>query len=188
MTRTIIPTRDNASKTARPMFDAVYKKLGFVPNVLRLTSLSPNALTALNRMQESLSDSFDVRLRANVALAVSEVNACLYCLAAHTYIGVNFGRVSPSELLFARGGMSSDKKMAAVGRFVKQVIDVRGHIAEVELINMREAGFTDGQILSIIGLSVQFMFTNYINNVFDTKIDFPKVHALDEGSKIREFE
>lgn len=178
MTRTIIPTRDSAGEEVRPTFDAVYKKLGFVPNVLRLTSLSPSALTALDKMQLSLGDSFDARLRAHVALAVSEVNTCLYCLATHTYIGMNFGGMYPSDLLLARQGMSNDRKMAAVGRFVKQLVTTRGHVAEAELKLIREAGFTDEEILSIIGLSVQYMFTNYINNVFDTKIDFPKVEML----------
>lgn len=178
MTRTIIPTRDSARDEVRPAFDAVYKKLGFVPNVLRLTSLSPSALTALDKMQKSLDDSFDARLRAHVALAVSEVNTCLYCLATHTYIGMNFGRMYPSDLLLARRGMASDRKMAAAGQFVKQVVTTRGHVAEAELTRIREAGFTNEEILSIIGLSVQYMFTNYINNVFDTKIDFPKVEVL----------
>lgn len=180
MTRTIIPTRDGASEDAQPIFDAVYKKLGFVPNVLRLISLSPNALIALDSMQNSLNESFDAKLRAIVALAVSEVNVCVYCLAAHTYVGMNFGKVSPSELLLARRGMSGDGKMASVGLFVKQVINARGHVSEAELMRIRKAGFSDEEILSIIGLSVQFMFTNYINSVFDTRIDFPKVHMLNE--------
>ena len=183
MTRIIIPTRDSASEKAQPIFNAVYKKLGFVPNVLRLTSLSPSALTALDSMQKSLSESFDARFRASVALAVSEVNSCLYCLAAHTYIGMNFGKVAPSELSLARRGMSGDRKLAAVGRFVKEVVNSRGHVTEAELIHIREAGFTDEEVLSIIGLSVKFMFTNYINNVFNTKIDFPVVHMLDEVNK-----
>lgn len=43
-------------------------------------------------------------------------------------------------------------------------------------MRIRKAGFSDEEILSIIGLSVQFMFANYINSVFDAEIDFPKVH------------
>lgn len=70
-----------------------------------------------------------------------------------------------------------------MGRLSKQIIDTFGHVAEAELIHIREVGFTDGEVLSIIGLSVQFMFVNYINNVFDTKIDFPKLHMLDEVHK-----
>lgn len=178
MTRTIIPTRDSAREDVRPIFDFVYKKLGFVPNVLRLTSLSPSALTALDKMQRALGDSFGARLRVHVALTVSEVNTCLYCLSTHTYIGMNFERIYPNELLLARQGMSRDREMAAVGRFVKQLVTTRGHVAEAELTQIREAGFNNEEILSIIGLSVRYMFTNYINNVFDTKIDFPIVEVM----------
>lgn len=48
-----------------------------------------------------------------------------------------------------------------MGRFLKQIIDTFGHVAEAELIHVREVGFTDGEVLSIISLSVQFMFANY---------------------------
>ena len=37
--------------------------------------------------------------------------------------------------------------------------------------NVKNAGFTDAQILEIVSLSVQFLFTNFVNNVFDTQSD-----------------
>lgn len=178
MTRTIIPTRDSAQEEARPALDLIFKKMGFVPNVLRLTSLSLNALEALEEVKQSLNDSFDDNVRALVALVVSEENSCLYCLATHTYIGMNFGKIHPADLLLARLGMSNDPKMEALGRFVKKVVTTRGHVAELELTRIREVGFSDKDILTVIGLITQYTFFNYVNNVFDTKIDFPKVEIF----------
>jgi alkylhydroperoxidase family enzyme len=37
------------------------------------------------------------------------------------------------------------------------------------------AGFSDANIVEIIALSAQYMLTNFVNNVFDTEIDFPVV-------------
>lgn len=39
----------------------------------------------------------------------------------------------------------------------------------------RAAGYSDANIVEIIALSAQFILTNFINNVFDTEIDFPVV-------------
>ncbi|MGY2257986.1 carboxymuconolactone decarboxylase family protein [Pseudomonas sp. SDO55104_S430] len=178
MTRTIIPTRDSAQEEARPALDLIFNKMGFVPNVLRLTSLSLNALEALEEVKRSLNDSFDEKVRVLVALVVSEENSCLYCLAAHTYIGMNFGKIYPADLLLARLGISNDPKMEALGKFVKKVVTTRGHVAELELTRIREIGFTDMDILTVIGLITQYTFFNYVNNVFDTKIDFPKVDVF----------
>ena len=46
---------------------------------------------------------------------------------------------------------------------------------------MREAGFTDGQIIEVIALSAQFLMTNFMNNVADTEIDFPKFEPAQAG-------
>ena len=40
---------------------------------------------------------------------------------------------------------------------------------------MRGAGYTDPQILAIVALAVQFLFTNFINNVNQTDLDIPAV-------------
>ena len=46
---------------------------------------------------------------------------------------------------------------------------------------MRQAGFTDGQIIEIIALSAQFLMTNFMNNVADTEIDFPAIEPAKAG-------
>jgi alkylhydroperoxidase family enzyme len=43
---------------------------------------------------------------------------------------------------------------------------------------VRCAGFNDRQIVELVALSVQFLLTNFINNVAGTEIDFPEVADL----------
>ena len=50
-----------------------------------------------------------------------------------------------------------------------------------DLASMREAGFTDGQIIEVIVLSAQFLLTNFMNNVADTEIDFPEFEPAQAG-------
>ena len=42
---------------------------------------------------------------------------------------------------------------------------------------VRAAGWSDAQIIEMIALSVQFLYTNFVNNVFQTEIDFPAAEA-----------
>ncbi|HXI89468.1 MAG TPA: hypothetical protein VNO24_05570 [Blastocatellia bacterium] len=78
-------------------------------------------------------------------------------------------------------GTSSDSKRDAAVRFAKKILETRGKVTESDLDIVRQAGFTDANLVEIIALSVQFLFTNFINNVFDTPIDFPVV-VLDPKS------
>ena len=52
-------------------------------------------------------------------------------------------------------------------------------MSDADLAAVRTAGFTDAQIVEIVGLVVENVFTNFVNKVADTDIDFPVVHAVD---------
>ena len=60
--------------------------LGFVPNLHRLMSISPNVLSGWATLMGSLAKTLDVKTRDGIALAVSEADGCDYCLAAHSFI------------------------------------------------------------------------------------------------------
>ncbi|WP_167315746.1 carboxymuconolactone decarboxylase family protein [Paraburkholderia phytofirmans] len=42
---------------------------------------------------------------------------------------------------------------------------------------MREAGFSDANIVEIAAFAAQFMLTNFVNNGFDTEVDLPVVET-----------
>ena len=175
MSRFKIPTREEAHAETHPTLDAVGKRLGFIPNVHRLLSISPNALAGWAALSDSLKQTLDARTREGIALAVSEVNECDYCLAAHSYVASTFAKSSPEELAMNKRGTSENPKRAAAIGFAKELIEKRGHVSGERLQHVRDAGYSDQQILEIIALSVQFLFTNFINNVANTSIDIPEV-------------
>jgi hypothetical protein len=63
MSRIAIPGRDDAPLEAQPILDNVKKILGFVPNLQRLMSISPNALAGWAGLMGSLSKTLDVKTR-----------------------------------------------------------------------------------------------------------------------------
>ena len=61
--------------------------------------------------------------------------------------------------------------------FASKVVRERGHITEADIKAVRDAGFSDGQIVEILAVTTENIFTNLLNVVADTDIDFPVVRA-----------
>jgi uncharacterized peroxidase-related enzyme len=175
MTRIAIPARDEASTASEPMLNALNEQLGFTPNLFTIMSLSSNAFIGWAGLREALTKTLDSKTRDGIALTVSQVNSCHYCLSAYTFAAINVSKLSPEEISLNRLGASSDSKKDAAVRFAKKVTEARGKVTEADLAVVRQAGFTDANIVEIIALSAQFVLTNFINNIFDTPIDFPVV-------------
>jgi alkylhydroperoxidase family enzyme len=61
--------------------------------------------------------------------------------------------------------------------FATRVAEERGHVTDEDLEEVRRAGFDDAQILEIVAVAVQYMFTNFVNSVALTILDFPEVET-----------
>jgi uncharacterized peroxidase-related enzyme len=177
MSRITIPSLDNAPEASKATLDAVRRQLGLVPNLFRLIGLSPAALTAYTGFNGALTKALDAKTRERIALAVAQVNGCDYCLSAHTYLGLNLAKIGPEEIALNRKGTSADPKAHAAVHFAAKVTRERGHVDEADLAAVREAGFSDAQIVEIVALVAENSFTNYLNEVAKTDIDFPEIRA-----------
>ena len=175
MSRIAIPTRDEAPTGSQPILDAVNAQLGVVPNLFRLVSISPAALTAMTGLSGALAKTLNLRTRESLAIATAQVNGCNYCLSAHTYLGLNLAKLSPDEVALNRKGMSGDAKTDAVVRFGARVAQTRGKVSAADLAAVRLAGTSDAQIVEIVAVVAENFLTNLINNVAETDIDFPMV-------------
>jgi uncharacterized peroxidase-related enzyme len=177
MSRLSIPALDATPEASKSTLNTVHKQLGVVPNLFRLIGSSPAALTGFAGFQGALSKTFDVKTRERIALAVAQVNGCDYCLSAHTYLGLNLAKISPDEIALNRKGASRDAKANAAVQFAAKVAKERGHVSDTDIESVRDSGFTDAQIVEIVALVAENSFTNYLNEVAKTEIDFPVVHA-----------
>jgi uncharacterized peroxidase-related enzyme len=175
MPRIAIPDRDDAPAESQSILDNVNRMLGFVPNLQRLMPISPNALAGWAGLMGALSKTLDVKTRDGIALAVSDVGGCNYCLAAHSYISSNLAKIPPEEIALNRKGRSSEPKRQAAIAFAKALIEKRGKVTDEEFAAVKAAGWTDANIVEMIALSAQFLLTNFVNNAVQTPIDFPEV-------------
>jgi uncharacterized peroxidase-related enzyme len=171
--RVEIPTTAELSLEARGILDALSHRVGFLPNLHRLMTLSPHALRGITSLQSSMAGTLDAETRTAIALAVSEVNACSYCLSRHCYTAGRINKTAKEEIALNREGRSGEAKRSAAARFAAKIVDLRGHIDDAEFNRVKAAGFTDSELVEIVVLSVQYLLTNYISNVFQIDLDFP---------------
>ena len=179
MSRIPIPAAINdAPAASRPLLEAVKKQLGVVPNLFRLVANSPAALQGYLDLSAALGKgALPAATRERIALAVAEINGCDYCLSAHAYIGKNLSKLDDAEIMANRSGTSSDPKAHAAVRFAAKVARERGHVSEDDVRAVKLAGYDDAQVIEIVLHVALNTWTNYINQVAKTDIDFPVVTA-----------
>lgn len=166
---------EQADDAARKLLDAVKRQLGLVPNIFKTLAQSPAVLDAyLKQMSALASGDLDPKLREQIALVAAGKNQCDYCASAHTLLGKGAG-VAESELANNLKAQSTDTTTQAALSFAAAIVDQRGRVADSELAAVRQAGFSDGQVVEIIAVTCMNIFTNYFNHIADTEVDFPLV-------------
>jgi len=177
MTRITAVDRNDADGSVRRNFDAIQKKLGVVPNMMRTMAQSPRALEGYLGLSGALGRGLlPAPLQEQIAVAIAEANTCNYCLSAHSALGRGAG-LSDEQLAASRDGRAANAKENAALQFALAVLHHRGGVSDDDLARIRAVGFSDGEIAEIIAHVALNVLTNYFNRVADTEIDFPQVTA-----------
>jgi len=154
--------------------------------VQRMLGSTPNMFTTLAHSSSSLgfavagftgfgASKLSAALREQLALTVAGVNNCEYCASAHTALG-KMHKIEDRELANNLNAKSSDAKTQVALTFAQTVVVARGHVADADLQAVRMAGYSDAEILDIVTIVAFNTFTNYINSVSKTDVDFPLVN------------
>ncbi|TPK45359.1 carboxymuconolactone decarboxylase family protein [Mesorhizobium sp. B2-5-4] len=99
--------------------------------------------------------------------------------ALEGYLGKTLARLDAAEMIANRHGCSTDPKAAAAVRFAARVAQSRGDVGQEDLAAVRLAGYENGEIIESVQHVALNVWTNYINEVAQTEIDFPVVSARD---------
>jgi uncharacterized peroxidase-related enzyme len=177
-----VPTREQVKPETQPIFDQLQKRLGKVPNLYASIGYSVNALKGFLEFEESLNHGlFTAKEREAIALAVSEVNGCTYCLAAHTVAAIKRG-FTKDETLLIRSGDAGDDKLSAVIHLARSIAENRGEANDEALENFYAMGYNEAALIELIGLVAIRIFTNYVFAITNVPIDFPLAETLSRSS------
>jgi uncharacterized peroxidase-related enzyme len=153
-------------------FATCVEKLGFVPNVLRAYAFDARKLKAFIDMADDLmlGESGLTKLeREMIAVAVSAVNHCHYCLTAHG-AAVRFRSGDPvlGDLIehnFRAASLSP--KQRAMLDFAVRLTETPDKIGEADREALRAAGFSDRDIWDIAAVAGFFNMSNRLAAAVD---------------------
>ena len=174
-------TDDQATGQAAELFSAITQKVGKVPNLYRTLGQAPSVLGGLLQLGEALDGgSLSAPVKEQIALRVANRNACDYCEAAHTTIGKMVG-LSEAQTIAARQGQADDAQAQAVLALVDAILEREGFVTDEQLAAARDAGLTDQVVLEVVGQVIKNYFTNFVNHISGTEVDFPAPRQLQEA-------
>tara|TARA_R110001592_G_scaffold363355_1_gene685038 strand:- start:3782 stop:4327 length:546 start_codon:yes stop_codon:yes gene_type:complete len=175
MSRINVIDHNNANVDQKELLDAIQSQLGIVPNFLKVFANSPAALRAFLGLHEIAGDgSLDPQTRERIALALAQQNACEYCVSAHTAIGSKAG-LNGAEIEANRAGTSQDAKAAVAVKFAKALAEHSGEVTTEEILEVRNAGYSESDIVEIITHVGMNILTNILGKASRVEVDFPKV-------------
>ncbi len=175
MSRINLVTNEKANTEQQALYTVIGQQLGTVPNFLRVFANSPSALNAFLGLHSIAgAGSLDPQTRERIALGLAQQNACQYCVSAHTAIGRKAG-LSNNEMKANRNGGSEDSKAAVAVKFARSLAEKNGEVSTAELLEIRNAGYSDADIVEIITHVGMNVLTNILGKASRVEIDFPKI-------------
>lgn len=176
----IAPATDLSPET-RAYFDKCREKLGLVPNVLLSYAFDEKKLRAFTDMYNDLmlADSTLSKLeREMIAVAVSSVNHCYYCLTAHgAAIRQLSGDPELGEMMVMNYRAAAlDPRHKAMLDFAVKLTETPDRIEEADRQALRDAGFDDRDIWDIASVAAFFNMSNRVAAAVDMRPN-PEYHA-----------
>jgi hypothetical protein len=95
-------------------------------------------------------------------------------LSAHAFIGIKTG-LTQDDIAAARHAHARAEKTDAILKLARTIVVQRGELSDSDLKQARTAGLTDEDIVETIANVVLNIFTNYVNHVAQTAVDFPEL-------------
>ncbi len=171
MTKTDAPTALDMPPQAKlpadlqAYFDKCQEKLGFVPNVLRAYAFDAGKLKAFIDMVDDLmlADSGITKLeREMIAVAVSAVNHCHYCLTAHGAAVRQRAKDPVMGELMAQNYRAANlpPRQRAMLDFAVKLTEHPDKMDEADRTSLRTAGFNDRDIWDIAAVASFYNMSN----------------------------
>lgn len=162
------------SDATRAYFAKCEEKLGLVPNVLKSYAFDEKKLRAFTEMYNDLmlGDSQLTKLeREMIAVVVSSVNHCFYCLVAH---GAAVRQLSGDPALgemMVMNWRAADltAKQAAMLAFAEKLTEQPAKMDEADRDGLRKAGFSDRDIWDIASVVGFFNMSNRVAAASDMR-------------------
>ena len=158
-----VPSADDLPEQVAIEIGPVAKKLGFVPNVARLLAISPGHFTGWWRYFDELMrgpSGLSKTQREMIAVVVSAEARCPYCEAAHA-AALRLRTKDPvlaDRLAVNYRHMELPRQDRVMLDFAVKLTRTPEACDEDDVARLREAGFSDTDILDIVEVTAIFNY------------------------------
>ncbi|MDW4500148.1 peroxidase-related enzyme [Sulfitobacter sp. D35] len=162
-----LPMVDPLPEATQKYFDICVEKLGMVPNVLRAYAFDIDKLDAFTAMYNNLMlapSGLSKLEREMIAVVVSAINRCFYCLVAHgAAVRALSGDPKLGEMLVMNYRVAPlDPRQRAMLDFAARITESSAAVSEADRQALRDAGFSDRDIWDIANVAGFFNMTNRV--------------------------
>ena len=168
-----IPAREELPESFQKYFAKCDEKLGMVPNVLLAYSQNVEQLDAFaafyNTIMFGKSSSLTPLEKEMIAVVVSSINNCYYCLVAHGAAVRDYsGDPILGELMALnyKAADLSDRHRAMLD-FAAMLTEKVNSVGEPERQALRDAGFNEQDIWDIANVTGFYNMTNRVASAVD---------------------
>lgn len=180
-----IPERDALPEEVQKYFGKCDEKLGMVPNVLAAYSQNTAQLDVFSKFYNELmfgESELTLLEKEMIAVVVSSVNHCYYCLTAHgAAVREYSGDPVLGELLVMnyRAAELSPRHHAMLD-FADKLTRQPDQILEADRQSLRDAGFSDQGIWDIANIAGFYNMTNRVASAVEMQPNL-QYHASHRG-------
>ncbi len=169
-----LPDQRRNPPEIRAVFARCLEKIGFVPNVLRSYTLRPRKFELFRRYNNELmmgESGLSVLEREMIAVVVSCVNHCHYCLVAHgAQVRVLSGDpVLGDQLVANYRAAPLSRRQRAMLDFTWKLSESPDSVGAADRTALRQAGFSDEDIFDIAEVAGFYNMTNRLAAAIDMR-------------------
>jgi uncharacterized peroxidase-related enzyme len=165
---------DELDGEMRAYFAKCEEKLGFIPNVFKAYAFDNAKLSAFIAMADDLmlGDSGLSKLeREMIAVAVSAINHCHYCLTSHGAAVRQRAKDPEMGELIAQNFRAADlpARQKAMLEFAARLTEAPDKVDEEDRQALRRAGFSDRDIFDIAAVAAFYNMSNRLAAAADIR-------------------
>jgi uncharacterized peroxidase-related enzyme len=169
-----LPMVDPLPEATQKYFDVCQDKLGMIPNVLKAYAFDIDKLNAFTGMYNDLMlapSGLSKLEREMIAVVVSSINKCFYCLVAHgAAVREMSGNPMLGEALVMNYRVADlDERQRAMLDFAALITTASTTIEEHHRQALRAVGFSDRDIWDIANVAGFFNMSNRVASATDMR-------------------
>ena len=182
MTRLHLLNIETAPEKSRERLEKAVANNGFLPNLIGILANSPASLETYMTVGEINGRcGLTLQEREVIQITAASIHGCDFCVAGHSAIALKKAGFTKEQTIGLQTRSSlGDSRLDALAAFTKAIILSRGSVSDGELRAIREAGYSDEQILGVVlGVSLATL-CNFANNLAQSNIN-PELEPYAQG-------